>query len=256
LALRSVVVRGVGAVRRAILRSRPGERDRMLAAGRWLVLAPHPDDETLGAGALLCALADAGRPAQVVYLTDGSASHPGSPTWSRGRLAGLRRREARAALRRLCGVGAPEPVFLDWPDAAPPAPDSSLFAATALRLARLIQSEQITNLATTWPLEPHCDHAAAAALGQAVARRQRGRVRLYWCVVWGWTIPESRQLERTAALPILSPAAMTRRRRAALAQHRSQLGGVVSDSPGGFRLPPAMKRTVADVQVLFRSTEA
>ncbi len=42
-----------------------------------VVLAPHPDDESLGCGALLAA-AFAGKGARVVCLTDGSGSHPGS----------------------------------------------------------------------------------------------------------------------------------------------------------------------------------
>lgn len=42
---------------------------------RWLILSPHPDDETLGAGAVVSEAAKAGRLAGVAYLTDGGASH-------------------------------------------------------------------------------------------------------------------------------------------------------------------------------------
>lgn len=41
------------------------------ARARWLVLAPHADDETLGAGALVWQTATSSRFAGVVYLTDG-----------------------------------------------------------------------------------------------------------------------------------------------------------------------------------------
>ena len=51
----------------------------MLAASpwrgaRWLVIAPHPDDETLGAGALIHHAAARNRLGGVVFLTDGGGS--------------------------------------------------------------------------------------------------------------------------------------------------------------------------------------
>ncbi len=245
-----MVVSAREVVRRARLRSLPHRGADQLERHRWLVLAPHPDDETLGTGALLCALADAGRPAQVVYLTDGDASHPGSRHWPPGRLAALRRREARAALRALAGSSAPSPIFLGWPDAAPWPEGSAQFAAAVSRIAGLLRRLRISALATTWPQEPHCDHGAAASLARAAARSRRG-VALYWCVVWGWGAPSAPGL---VARPALSPPqgpSNAGRRRAALFCHRSQLGSVVDDSPKGFRLPRAMVRSAADAQILF-----
>ena len=49
-----------------------------LAAGGVLVLAPHPDDETLGCGAALAAAVTAGYAVRVVAATDGDGSHPRS----------------------------------------------------------------------------------------------------------------------------------------------------------------------------------
>jgi GlcNAc-PI de-N-acetylase len=45
-----------------------------------LVLAAHPDDETLGAGELLTLCARRDVPVTVVIATDSEASHPNSPT--------------------------------------------------------------------------------------------------------------------------------------------------------------------------------
>jgi LmbE family N-acetylglucosaminyl deacetylase len=245
-----VVVRAQDAFRQARRKRTAAACERDLLSRRWLVLAPHPDDETLGAGALLCALADAGRAAQVVYLTDGAASHPPTEAWPRGRLAMQRRNEARAALRRLAGVRPPPPVFLDWPDAAPFAPGAPGFARSADRLTALVRARRIDALAVTWRHEAHCDHAAAAALALAVVRRLRGRVRLYWYLVWGWDAAETVELGglRTLALP--DRVRHRARRRAALAAHRSQLGSVVAGG-GGFRLPAAMVRAAAGGQLLF-----
>ena len=54
---------------------------------RFLLLAAHPDDETLGAGGLLARLARDGVRCDVVVLTDGEGSHPDSPTHTPARLA-------------------------------------------------------------------------------------------------------------------------------------------------------------------------
>ncbi len=231
------------------LRRRPAAADPRRR--RWLILVPHPDDETLGAGQLICALADAGRPPQVVYLTDGAASHPDSPTWSRLRLAARRRLEARAALRDLMGRTAPPPLFLDWPDAEPWREGDKAFERAARRLAGLMRRRRASAIATTWAGEPHCDHAAAAALARSAARRAGPQAELYAYVVWGWDQPEAARLASDRAIVLESPARHRQARRRALTRHRSQLGGVITDSPEAFRLPPSMAQTLPGAQLLF-----
>ena len=90
-----------------------------------LVVAPHPDDEALGCGALIQARRALGLPVYILYITDGSGSHPGHPCVSPAQLAERRQNEARSAMR-LLGV-----------------PDKCLHFATAPdgRLARLSSDE-------------------------------------------------------------------------------------------------------------------
>ena len=71
-------------------------------AQRWepprkltVVVAPHPDDETLLSGGLIAHQARAGVPVIVLAVTDGEAAYPGDPDG----LARQRRREQRQALR-------------------------------------------------------------------------------------------------------------------------------------------------------------
>ena len=49
---------------------------------RLVVVAAHPDDESLGTGGLIAAAHDAGLAVYVVLLTAGEGSHPDSPTVS------------------------------------------------------------------------------------------------------------------------------------------------------------------------------
>ena len=62
--------------------------DRLLGPGGGaLVLAPHPDDESLGTGGLIAACVAEGRRVHVAVVSDGAASHPGSRAWPPARLA-------------------------------------------------------------------------------------------------------------------------------------------------------------------------
>lgn len=91
---------------------------------RILVVAPHPDDETLAAGALIRQQTAAGGEIRVVILTNGDAFRlAGERTLEKVRLSSkdfmafgeLRHEEARQALRRL-GVKPRDIVFLGYPD--------------------------------------------------------------------------------------------------------------------------------------------
>ncbi|MCT7103980.1 PIG-L family deacetylase, partial [Salmonella enterica subsp. enterica serovar Poona] len=57
--------------------------------------------EVLGCGGLLQGLAALGRAIQLISVTDGSASHPGSRRWSVERLSVVRPQESAQALHRL-----------------------------------------------------------------------------------------------------------------------------------------------------------
>ena len=71
------------------------------AGARAVVVAPHPGDEVIASGGLLQVLAHHGHPLQLISVTDGSASHPGSELWSERRLSVFRPQESAEALRRL-----------------------------------------------------------------------------------------------------------------------------------------------------------
>ena len=75
--------------------------DLLAPAGAVLVIAPHPDDETLGCGLAIRAALAAGRDVAVLLLTGGGASHPASRACPPNAMKSLRRSEFAAALDAL-----------------------------------------------------------------------------------------------------------------------------------------------------------
>lgn len=207
------------------------------AQARWLVLAPHPDDETLGTGALITHCAAHDRLGGIVFLTDGTGSHPeGTP-----RVAATRRKEARNAVGRL-GAKAIPTIWMGWRDAHPYSFDSKAFARGADRLAALLRWHRIDAIAVSDKSEAHCDHVAAYRLAEAALRRARRPIALFAYHVWSDTPRRARR--------IATPAMPVGRRRHALLAHRSQLSPVIGE---GFRLPPEKLRMAAqDVLTLRR----
>jgi LmbE family N-acetylglucosaminyl deacetylase/SAM-dependent methyltransferase len=96
--------------------------DAELAGRAFIVLAAHPDDESLGAGGLLARLHAVGATVRVLLCTAGEASHPGSATTTPDQLAAVRLREFGDALTHLrggrerAGDGEWEWRFLGLPD--------------------------------------------------------------------------------------------------------------------------------------------
>ena len=150
-----------------------------------LVLAPHPDDESLGCGGLIAALCTAGHPPHVLITTDGAGSHPNSRDWPPTRLAAERRREALEAVAQL-GLPPGHLHHLDLPDTASPTTGPA-FDAAVDAVATLAKATHTQTLLATWAHDPHCDHEAAHLLAQATATRL-GLVHLAY-PVWGWTLP-------------------------------------------------------------------
>ena len=201
-----------------------------------LVIAPHPDDETLCcAGAIQHVLAGGGQ-VSIVWLTSGDGSplaalfahdNPLSSAAMR-RLGALRMAEARAAARTL-GVGPERQFFLGYPDgglsrllstpqrvqrsrwtgadAVPYA--TALFPGhpyqgEALRgdFAALIERVRPTLVLAPSVLDTHPDHEAAARLAQEASAAHAATV-LLWVVHGGEGWPAPRTL--LPALPLPPP---------------------------------------------------
>lgn len=208
----------------------------VLGSGPSLLLAPHPDDESLGCGGLIAAAAEAGLPLRIEVVSDGGGSHPRLP---RHVLRRLREAETRAAVAAL-GLPATALGFLGLPDQAVPAAGPEFDRAVATLLA---SGEPPETILVSWQHDPHCDHAASFAIGAALARATGARLLAYpvWGLAHAWPVPgfPLPPAPCMAAPPRGHRFGMAHwlpAKRAAIAAHASQAGQLA----GGFTLPPAL----------------
>jgi LmbE family N-acetylglucosaminyl deacetylase len=206
-----------------------------IAPGVSLILAPHPDDETLGCGGLVIEASKRGRPPLIVAVTDGASSHPASIAYPPERLKGVRAAELRSAAQIL-GVPKKHVYFLNLPDTRAPR-EGPEFERAVQAVGTLVRDHHVANLLASWTHDPHGDHQAAACIASKVA--QIVRVRLLFYPVWGWLLPPEQPMPinpvRGARLDV---GLLREQKRLALAAHASQYSGLIADSPQGFRLPP------------------
>ncbi|MGX7705996.1 PIG-L deacetylase family protein [Methylobacterium sp. Gmos1] len=220
----------------------------LVPAGGIVVVAPHPDDESLGCGGLVAEACAHDIPVRLVVVSDGVGSHPASPSHPPERLRLLRESETLAAAKCL-GLAPDHVTFLRLPDRFVPSAGPEAEAAVQ-DIAAAARACAAGALFVTWEHDPHCDHAASAALARR-AHALLGDVRLYAYPVWGWTLaPET----EVGAEPRGARLAISRHRRAkaaAIAAHRSQTTDLIADDPQGFRLEPAMLARFAREHEIF-----
>jgi len=201
-----------------------------------LVLAPHPDDESLGCGGLIAACCAAGHDVYVLVVTDGAASHTGSARYPPSHLATLRQSETAAAMAAL-GLPRERLEFLGLPDGRAPL-HGRKFREAADRIAAFAISFGIGSICTTWMHDPHRDHRAAHLLGRAAARKVG--TWLFSYPIWGWRLAPSTWLPDAPVLGVrLDIADHVAAKREAIFCHASQTSGLIGDDPNGFRLDPA-----------------
>lgn len=139
-------------------------------ADRLLVVAPHPDDETLAAGGLIQAAVAAGAAVRVALFTDGE-NNPWAQRATERRLfigdaarrafGSRRRREALASLAAL-GLGEDGAEFLGFPDQGTTAALLAGDRTAADRLAGLVREWRPSLLVGPSLYDLHPDHSALA----------------------------------------------------------------------------------------------
>jgi LmbE family N-acetylglucosaminyl deacetylase len=170
-----------------------------------VLVAAHPDDETLGLGGTAALLSDRGVEVQVVSATDGEAAYREHGR-SRQQLAQVRRGELAAATRRL---GLPKPIFLGLPDGDVATHEQRL----SIRLSAVLAGfERGAWCAATWTGDGHPDHEATGRAARAAAASAGAVFLEYPIWMWHWATPDDAAVpwHRARRLPV-TPAELARK---------------------------------------------
>lgn len=145
-----------------------------------VVAAPHPDDECLGAGAIMRWCQHEGAAVTVVGCTDGEASHARSTAVTADELRDRRRAERAQALEGLGLIATVHELHL---------PDGALAGhVPGLTEALVALAPAGTTLLVPWDHDDHPDHRSVAAAGMAAAARTGAT--LWRSPVWGKVRPD------------------------------------------------------------------
>jgi LmbE family N-acetylglucosaminyl deacetylase len=198
-----------------------------LPAGRLLVLAPHPDDETIGCGGTISMSLRRGAYVRVVVVTRGDYART------------VKDRETVASIRQLELVGATRALGLEIADVIQLGFADGYLARfeeqVRARLAEQITSWGPTVVLVTAAADPHPDHAALGRLARDVLADSS--VALFEYMVWGWWEPSrwlrlARRTRRSSPLGASHPLGVVsvtssdslKSKRAALSCYASQIG--------------------------------
>jgi LmbE family N-acetylglucosaminyl deacetylase len=204
----------------------------MLEDQPFIVIAPHPDDESLACGGLLAEACRQGLRGKVVVVSDGVGSHPNSKAYPPDRLRSLREEEARQAVAEL-GLKPEDILFLGLPDRFVPSEGEEAERAIGA-IADCAREIGARSLFVSWRHDPHCDHEASYQIARAVQRRF-GKLRLFEYVVWGHTLPPSTEVDPIGGFRVQVDQEALEKKRRAVAAHRSQTTSLIDDDPDGFR---------------------
>ncbi len=207
-----------------------------------VVVAAHPDDETLAVGGLLAAAAGHGARVDVVVATAGEASHPASRVWTPAALARVRRGEVDAAVAALCPGAAVH--HLGFPDGELAARPDDLGRA----LAPVVGPGSL--VVAPWVADGHPDHDAAGGAARAVADRTGAAVVHYPLWLWHWGAPADLPWD-AAAVVEPGPAALSAKRHALdlFPSQTAPLGPGAEHAP--VVTPPVLGRARRPFEVLL-----
>jgi LmbE family N-acetylglucosaminyl deacetylase len=212
-----------------------------LASSPVLVVAPHPDDETLGCGGAIALLRGLGCGVRVLVISDGTMSHPRSRKYPAAALRELREQETRSALA-LLGVDTTAITFLRLKDSAVPTLATPGSGSAVSACGNYLAETAAQTVFLPWRYDPHADHRASGALIRAALSDLTIAPRVIEYPIWDWDQSQQGSLSDPAQFAgwRLDISPVVERKRQAIAAYRSQTTDLIDDDPTGFRLSSAM----------------
>lgn len=207
-----------------------GQQARADEAGPIVVLAPHPDDESLGCGGLIATRAAEGRRVVVIVVTDGRAllrrfGIDRDP--SELEVSVMRKEETRRSVRILTR-GRGEVVFLDYPNEGLVAQQ----ADATRRLTAMLTDLRPAELYVTSPFDGHAEHVATNTIAKEACAASGACRSVFEFII---TLKRGTDLasvpRRQVSVDVSAQAALERE---ALAQFRSHLDVISPKLPTPF----------------------
>ncbi len=179
-------------------------------SGRVVVIAPHPDDEVLGAGGSTAALALQGASVVLIAVTDGEASAP-------ERAEELRRVRPRESARAAATLGMTPSLSYAFglPDGRVRARDVETLLVSILEPGDLVLAP--------WAHDGHPDHDEVGRAAQSACAEADARLMAYLVWAWHWAQPCELPWEKACRVELDDVVAWRKRR--ALQCFTSQLTG-------------------------------
>lgn len=214
-----------------------------IATRDTLVIAPHPDDETLACGGTIAQKVAAGRQVHVACVTDGRFSHRNSRRLSEAERIAQRAAEFDDACQRL-GIAKPCRHTLGFEDHEV---ERDLMAVRGA-LIDLLRATQPAEVLIPWAIDANADHRSVhrAALAAIAHWGARPTVLAYPVWMWdvrAWVDRTSGPLAKAGELVGRLPSAWRSARRCrvgiadslpakshALAAYRSQLTNITGEA--------------------------
>lgn len=212
-----------------------------IATDSVLVVAPHPDDETLGCGGAIALLRRLGCTVQVLVMSDGTRSHPHSRKYPAPALKALREAETLCAMT-LLGVESSAVTFLQLPDGAIPTPESVDSQDAIAKCRAYLEAFTPKIIFLPWRYDPHSDHRATWQLIRAALLPLPDQPRIIEYPIWDWDEQQRGDLSEAQLLTAwrLDIQQVLTLKQKAIAAYRSQITDLIDDDPEGFRLTPEM----------------
>lgn len=214
-----------------------------------VIFAPHPDDEVIGCGGTIARLCQRGCTVDIVYVTDGAASHRGSPLWPQRRLREMREREAARGAAQL-GLGGHHLHFMRAADGKLDMPGYDL-RGLAERMQRKLVRFNPKVVFSPWIFDRHGDHRIVAHMVRKLLRGSKTALFEYDV----WPAPAGRSVVFGGAdgecAQMVDVQKYQRRKAAALNEHGSQLGLHIFDAVESFTLPESLRARVYDLRETF-----
>jgi len=216
----------------------PIDKESLRGLRNCVVMVPHADDESLGCAGLISMLREMGTKLTVILTTDGSKSHPHSKKYPADRLAALRLREIKDAMKIL-GLGESALIHYDAPDAQMPTKGENGFNELRDKLKKDLINLSPDLLLVPYEMDPHCDHRATFQLlisALEIAHIPRPRIFEYPIWLYENAAPEDLPLLQIGELLSVDITAYLETKQRCIYAHRSQTTRLIDDDPDGFIL--------------------